>query len=499
MKIVVAGPGSSKLAEPLRNHAVIDGSSDAALVEALIGGAAEGAAVVIDAAEGLSDQSRRRGLILHLLGLRRVLVAAAPAGPGAEEYRAFLDSIGVEGWPLVALADAGLAEALEDLPPAVDLTALPLRLAIESTEGRVVTGRVLCGRVAVGDSLMFSPSHLIARATVVDQRGASVAVTLDKTVTVEGGELASHLDNLPLETDVFRARVVWLDGSSPQEKRKLRLELNGLDIPVELREAEAKERGYSELIVRAPRMIALDAFDALPQTGRFVLIDGDGGGLAAVGVIGMEGYPDQRGLIEVKSTNVTAVDHSVSAQTRAAHNGHRGGVLWFTGLSGSGKSTLAIEVEQRLFRLGYQAYVLDGDNVRRGLNANLGFSPDDRAENIRRVGQVAALFADAGFLVISAFISPYLSDRNRARAAVEDLGAGRFHEIHIHATLEECERRDPKGLYKRARSGEIADFTGISAPYEAPESPDMVIDTEAGSIDDCTQRIVDYIVAEFAC
>jgi bifunctional enzyme CysN/CysC len=136
--------------------------------------------------------------------------------------------------------------------------------------------------------------------------------------------------------------------------------------------------------------------------------------------------------------------------------------------------------------------------MRRGLNANLGFSPDDRAENIRRVGQVAALFADAGFLIISAFISPYLSDRNRARAAADELGAGRFHEIYIHADLAVCERRDPKGLYKRARSGEIADFTGISAPYEAPENPDMVVDTDRGTVDECAQAIVDYIVAEFA-
>ena len=422
MKSNVAGPSISNLAELLRDHAVIDDPSDAALVEALIDSVAEGA----------------------------------------------------------------------------DLTALPLRLAIETAAGRVVTGRVLCGLMTTaGDDLIFSPSHQTARVTAVEKRGDSLAVTLDHPVAIEPGELASRLDDLPVETDVFRAHVVWLDGSSPDRQKKYRLRLNGREIPAEIQADEEAERGLSRLIVRAPMLLALDEFDVLPPTGRCVLLDEDGGRVAAVGVIGMTGYPDQRGLIDVKSTNVTIVEHIVSADTRASRNGHRGGVLWFTGFSGSGKSTLAIEVEQRLFRLGYQAYVLDGDNMRRGLNANLGFSPDDRAENIRRVGQVAALFADAGFLVITAFISPYLSDRNRARSAAEDLGADRFHEIHIHADLEECERRDPKGLYKRARSGEIADFTGISAPYEAPENPDLIIDTVAGTIDDCARRIVDYIVAEF--
>lgn len=368
---------------------------------------------------------------------------------------------------------------------------LPFRLAIESTTGREVTGRLLCGRLAVGDEIMFSPSHLTARVIDLEEQGGSVAVTLDQHLAVGAGDLASHLDDLPQETDVFRARVVWLNGSTRPENRSFGLCLQGREIPVKIHPDET-----GELIVRASELLALDEFTTVAATGHFTLLEGEV--TVAVGVIDMEGYPDQRGLIDVKSTNVTAVEHGISAETRAARNGHRGGVVWFTGLSGSGKSTLAIEVEQRLFRLNFQAYVLDGDNMRRGLNANLGFSPDDRAENIRRVGQVAALFADAGFLIISAFISPYLSDRNRARAAADDLGAGRFHEIYIHADLAVCERRDPKGLYKRARSGEIADFTGISAPYEAPENPDMVVDTDRGTVDECAQAIVDYIVAEFA-
>ncbi len=202
------------------------------------------------------------------------------------------------------------------------------------------------------------------------------------------------------------------------------------------------------------------------------------------------------------AANLAAVTERVAAAAvaagRAARNRHSGGVLWFTGLSGSGKSTLAVEVEQRLFRKGYQVYVLDGDNVRRGLNANLGFSPEDRAENIRRVGELAALFADAGFVVLAAFISPYRSDRERAREAALNFDPGSFHEVYIRASLEICEGRDPKGLYKRARAGEIADFTGISAPYEPPDRAELDVDTGSGDIDHCTGQILDYIDRHFA-
>ena len=246
-----------------------------------------------------------------------------------------------------------------------------------------------------------------------------------------------------------------------------------------------------EVILRSRAMLALDAYADNPRTGRFVLLDGYD--LVAGGVVDMEGYPDQRPLQTVKSTNVTSVEHRVSDSMRTAQNGHSGAVLWFTGLSGAGKSTLAIELEQRLFQRGYQVYVLDGDNVRQGLNANLGFSPDDRAENIRRVGEVASLFADAGMIVITAFISPYRSDRDRARQA----SGSHFREVYIEADLEACERRDPKGLYARARTGEIAEFTGISAPYEAPDDPDLVIDTVESSVDDAVRALITYVETEF--
>ncbi len=195
----------------------------------------------------------------------------------------------------------------------------------------------------------------------------------------------------------------------------------------------------------------------------------------------------------IKSQNITAVAHRVSAAERARVNGHKGGVLWFTGLSGSGKTTLAFELEQRLFAKGYQVYVLDGDNVRHGLNSDLGFSHQDRTENIRRIGEVAALFAEAGSIVISAFISPYREDRNLARSAALE----GFHEVYLSADLASCEARDPKGLYKKAHLGEIADFTGVSAPYEEPENPDLEIDTGQLGIEESIALLSDFIDSAF--
>ena len=188
-----------------------------------------------------------------------------------------------------------------------------------------------------------------------------------------------------------------------------------------------------------------------------------------------------------------ALSSTVSPDARACRHGHQGGVLWFTGLSGSGKSTLAIGLEQALFAEGFQVFVLDGDNLRHGLNRDLGFSYRDRQENIRRVIEMAVAFADAGTVVITAFISPFRADRERAR---QTLGK-KFHEIFVDARLEVCEARDPKGLYKKARAGIITEFTGISSPYERPESPALSLDTGGTSINDCVAGLRDYSVRAF--
>ena len=198
-------------------------------------------------------------------------------------------------------------------------------------------------------------------------------------------------------------------------------------------------------------------------------------------------------IVNTKSTNLVAVAHRVSSEQRSEINKHKGGVLWFTGLPGSGKSTLAIELEHQLFQSGKQAYVLDGDNVRHGLSSDLGFSPEDRTENIRRISEVATLFAEAGFIVITAFISPYQADRDLARKCAGNM----FKEVFIDTPLEVCEERDPKGHYQKARTGEISEFTGISAPYESPSSPELTVITAGREIDACVNELEGFVAANF--
>jgi len=191
-----------------------------------------------------------------------------------------------------------------------------------------------------------------------------------------------------------------------------------------------------------------------------------------------------------KSTNITWHKPLVTQADRDQRNGYKGVVLWFTGLPSSGKSTLAHQLERTLFERNCNAYVLDGDNIRHRLNKDLSFAPEDRKENIRRIGEVANLFADAGVITIAAFISPYREDRDQARALNDP---GRFFEVYCKCSLETCEQRDPKGLYRRARKGEVEAFTGISAPYEEPENPEVLVETDRCSLDACVYQIVDYL------
>lgn len=191
-----------------------------------------------------------------------------------------------------------------------------------------------------------------------------------------------------------------------------------------------------------------------------------------------------------KSQNITWHDSEVTKAERQAQNNHKSVVLWFTGLSGSGKSTISVALEKALFERGVRSYRLDGDNIRHGLNNNLGFSPEDRKENIRRIGEVSKLLADTGLITLTAFISPYREDRDRVREILDD---GEFIEVYAKASVAACEERDPKQLYKKARAGEIKNFTGIDAPYEAPENAEIVVDTETTSVEDAVAQIIQYL------
>ncbi|MBU3572056.1 adenylyl-sulfate kinase [Priestia aryabhattai] len=191
-----------------------------------------------------------------------------------------------------------------------------------------------------------------------------------------------------------------------------------------------------------------------------------------------------------KSTNITWHDAGITKEERREQNNHHSFVLWFTGLSGSGKSTVANAVAKALFDKNIRNYVLDGDNVRFGLNKNLGFSAEDRTENIRRIGEVSKLFVDSGQVVLTAFISPFQEDRAQVREILE---GNEFLEVYVECPLEECEKRDPKGLYKKARSGEIRDFTGIDSPYESPANPEVTINTNTQSVEECVQTVIEYL------
>jgi bifunctional enzyme CysN/CysC len=247
--------------------------------------------------------------------------------------------------------------------------------------------------------------------------------------------------------------------------------------------------GLGRATLRCDVPVALDDAADCNETGRFVLADA--GAIVGGGLVDASRYPDQRHSLRVGSRNLVRVDHHISAAERGARAGHVGAILWLTGLSGAGKSTLAMALERALFDRGWAAYTIDGDNVRRGLNADLGFSPEDRQENIRRIGEVAALFADAGLVCITAFISPFHDDRARARATA---GSRRFFEVYVKSGLAACEARDPKGLYGKARRGEIKGFTGIDSPYEEPEAPDLVIDTQNGDEAACIAQLVEFAV-----
>ena len=526
--VIVDAPGHREF---LRN--MVTGASDA-----------DAALLVIDAVEGVREQTRRHALLLSLMGVAQVAVLVTKMDlAGFEEkafrrverdIRDFLERLGTTPravLPVSAASGDNVAAAspamdwfggdsvvslLDRLEPRPSPRDLPLRLPVQDVhrfdERRIVVGRIETGVLHVGDRLLFSPSGRTAGVRSIEawsavsppmsaEAGESTAIILDDDIFLERGEVASHAVEEPMLTNVFRARMFWLGrrALTPGSELFLRIgtarhraTLAAIERVIDSESLASRETveisrdDCAEVVLRTQELVAVDEARNNPRLGRFVLVDDYR--TAGGGTISMEGYPDQRELVTVRSTNVALTKSHLDRATRWNRNGHKGGVLWLTGLSGAGKSTIALAAERRLFEAGIQVYVLDGDNVRHGLTANLGFSPEDRAENVRRVGEVAALFADAGFVVIASFISPYRSDRERARSAAANM----FHEVYIRADLRTCEARDPKGLYKRARAGQIPDFTGISAPYEPPETPELMIDTTAADVDACVLELVGY-------
>jgi len=533
----------------LRDYVLIDAPGHREFIKNMVTGAAQAdaAVLVVDAQEGVQEQTRRHGYLLHLLGVHQVAVAInkmdivefseARYQEVAAQVNDYLAGIGIDlqhtaivpvssrdGDNIVTLSKrmawydgVTLAEALDIFQPPLPPLELPLRFPVQDVykfdDRRIFAGRIESGHLHDGDVLLFSPSNKTARIHSIEawnskdkvmavRAGQCVGVTLNEQLFVERGEMASLVTNPPMLTNVFRGRLFWLGRNPLAEGNRYKLKFGTAEHMVEVEKIErvvdvqdlgtadskvVERNAVGEVVFRTRRQIAVDPFSINMLTGRFVIVedyDIVGGGL-----ISMDGYADQRPGQTVRSTNITRVEHRVGIDERWDVNGHRGGILWLTGLSGAGKSTLGFSLEQHLFRKGYQVYVLDGDNVRHGLCADLGFSPEGRVENIRRVGHAAGLFARAGFVVITAFISPYRADRDRIRAIDPEI----FHEIHIDADLATCESRDPKGLYAKARRGEIEDFTGISAPYEPPVSPELVVNTANHSVEECLVQLDRYV------
>jgi bifunctional enzyme CysN/CysC len=533
---------------PLRPYVIIDAPGHKEFLKNMITGAAsaEAAVLVIDAAEGVREQSRRHGYLLRLLGLRQIAVAVNKMDlvgydegrfhAVEAEIREYLGSIGVVPTHVIPVAardgvnlaqrspetawyhGPSLVDALDGFVAAPPADALPLRLPVQDIykfdQRRIIAGRVDAGRLKVGDRLVFAPSGKSARVASIESWGAetlpqeagageSVGITLDEQIFVERGQIATHAETPPGLSHRIAAHLFWLGHRPLTVGARYKLKLATAEHIVEVSrirrvidvedlagsEADQVDRNaVAEVELQARTRIAYDLHADNPRLGRFVLVEGYdivGGGVIAGG--------DQQEAAQ-RETVLTAVAHKIDERARTLANRHRGGVVWLTGLSGAGKSTLAIEAERQLFLRGWQVTVLDGDNLRLGLNSDLGFSPADRAENVRRAGEVAHLISQAGLVVLTAFISPYRTDRDRVRA----MGPDHFHEIHVSTGIEACEARDPKGLYRRARAGEIREFTGLDAPYEPPEAPELTLSTEGKSIEESVSDLLSYIDRVFS-
>jgi bifunctional enzyme CysN/CysC len=533
-----------------REYAIIDAPGHKEFLKNMITGAsrADAAILVISADEGVREQSRRHAYLLSMLGIKHVIVVVNKMDlvdysekrfrEIEQEYRKFLRELGLDARTFIpASAKEGenvarasmkmkwycasnVLEALDLLEPHERDVDLPLRFCVQDVyrfDGqRIIAGRIETGTLRAGDQLVFSPANKSSVVATIERwnarenngpavAGDSIGITLSEQIFVERGYVASHENETPIETNRFHADLFWIVREPLRVGHLYSLRLATQDVKCQVvsiervmdsSTLESKGDGREQLerneigrlIIQTRGRLVIDNHDRIPNLGRFVIIDDGqicGGGTIFGGV-----YTDRT---VAKSKNIFWTEGKITAGARAMRSGHRGAVIWLTGLSGAGKSTIAQALERELFQRAMHTYVLDGDNIRHGLNSNLGFSPDDRVENIRRVSEVAKLMADSGTVVITAFISPYRMDRSRAREIALE-GNAEFIEVFVEAPLAVCEARDPKNLYKKARAGQIREFTGIDAPYEAPEDPEIVVHTDRQSVDESVATILEQLL-----
>lgn len=481
---------------------------------------ADAAVILLDARKGVLRQTRRHSHVVSLLGIRRVALAVnkmdlvgfneARFVAIAEEYRDFATSIGIDEVtcvPVAALDGSNvvssrtswykgptLLEWLETVP--VDRQRPgPFRMIVRwvnrpNPDFRGVSGLVVGGSVRVGDQVRVVPGGIkskVARLVTFDgdlaeaEVGQSVTVVLTDDVDVSRGAILAGTD-APEVTDACQADLIWMSEQEMLPGRRYLAKLGArtvgltVDTPKHRLDVDtgtqlaAKTLKLNEIgvgNVHFDQPVALDPYRANRDLGGFVVIDRLTNATVGAGLVR---FPLRR------ATNVQWQTMSIDKPMRSALNGHRGCVVWFTGLSGAGKSTIADLVERRLYQAGRHTFILDGDNVRHGLNKDLGFTDADRVENVRRVAEVAALMVNAGLIVLVSFISPFRAERALGRGIVAD---DEFCEVFVDTPLSVAEQRDPKGLYAKARRGELPNFTGIDSPYERPEDPELRIDTTA--------------------
>ena len=532
-----------------RRYAIIDAPGHKEFLKNMITGAsrADAAFLVIGADEGVREQSRRHAYLLSMLGIKHVIVVVNKMDlvdfsetrfhEIEQDYRKFLADLGLEARMFIPASakqgenvarasmkmkwycGASVLEALDLLQSQKTELDLPLRFCVQDVyrfDGRrIIACRIETGTLRVGDQLVFSPANKSSVLATIERwngspddpavAGDSIGITLSEQIFVERGYVASYENETPIETNRFHADLFWIVREPLRLGHFYDLRLATQDVKCQIvsieqvtdsstletrsdgrEQLERNEIGRLTIQTRSP--LVIDNHDRVPNLGRFVIVDDGqicGGGTIFGGV-----YTDRT---VAKSKNIFWTEGKITAHQRAIRSGHRGAVVWLTGLSGAGKSTIAQALERELFQRAMHTYVLDGDNIRHGLNSNLGFSPEDRVENIRRVSEVAKLMADAGTVVITAFISPYRMDRRRAREIALE-GNAEFIEVFVEAPLEVCETRDPKNLYKKARAGEIRDFTGIDAPYQAPEDPEIVVHTDQQTVDESVTTVLEQLL-----
>ena len=531
------------LRTPARDFVFVDAPGHRELVRNMLSGASEvdAAILVVAADEGITVQTRRHALFLKWFGLTNVVVAVNKLDLAADRERVFLErkaeiteflgKLGIAPVAIVPIAaregenvarrsetmlwwnGPTLMEVLEPLRARANTAGGPLRFVVQDVfrrdADRLIAGRIESGTMRVGERLVFWPLQASAVVKEIVQwpksveearADSAVAVLLDERIFVDRGAIASHAGDGPPIGHALQATIVWLGSEPLRAGEALRMRIATREIPVtvqridEVLDPETLERAPAQEVtgnqiavvtLTARELIGADDETKGTSIGRFILVRGN--------AIVAGGHVDQvigRARLE-GATDVIAQISSVKAEERAARNGHAGAILWLTGLPSAGKSTVAMAVQRMLFDRGRHVYVLDGDTLRTTLNVDLGFSDDDRAENVRRTAAVAAVLADAGHIVICALISPFSAERERARAAYPQ----GFYEIYVSCDLPTAEKRDVKGHYKRARSGEIAHFTGISSPYEIPENPDFVLETARQSIAESAANLLEFVEA----